>query len=55
MVHVQIPVKDSLTSWDLVENLHKLELLCCECISKKRKNNSRTVFKILQKYKTISS
>lgn len=55
MVHVQIPVKDSLTSCDLVETLHKLALLCCECISKKKIKNSRTVFKILQKYKTISS
>ena len=55
MVHVQIPVRDSLTSCDLVETLHKLVLLCCECISKKKIKNSRTVFKILQKYKTISS
>lgn len=36
MVHVQIPVRDSLTSCDLVETLHKLALLCCECISKKK-------------------
>jgi hypothetical protein len=52
---VVVHLRDSLTSCDLVETLHKLVLLCCECISKKKIKNSRTVFKILQKYKTISS
>jgi hypothetical protein len=32
--------EDSLTSCDLVETLHKLALLCCECISKKNKKFS---------------
>ena len=34
---VVVHLRDSLTSCGLVEILHKLALLCCECISKKIK------------------